>query len=117
MDIIWWINRLGLGEDTLLSYVGEHYFKHLLFVKLMHGSGLSEDDVSKCSFSIDGDNCLEFTVQLKKVKSIQEAAEKMEDNLSKLAYTVDVNKKKITAKIWSEGEELFSNGNIPYSHA
>lgn len=83
----------------------------------MRGSGLSEEDVSNCTFSMEGDNCLEFTVRLKGGKSTSEVAATMEDNLSDLSYSVNIQKKVVIARIWSDKEELHSNANLSYSHA
>lgn len=118
MDIIWWMNRLNLG-DEILTYVGNHYFKHLLFVKLMSGTGLNEEDVSNCSFNVESNNCLEFEVKLKGKNDVKTVVDVIGDNLSNLSYDITINKKKITARIWTDNEqgELYSNGNILNSYA
>lgn len=117
MDNIWWINRLNLSEETIMSYVGDHYFKHLLFVKLMSGSGLEESDVKCCEFTMLGEDSLEFKVKLKNSKQIDDVVDSIEDSLVNMNYSIRNEKKMVVVTITSDGKELYSSGFTSNSYA
>lgn len=117
MDILGWLNKLNL-EGNLLTYVGEHYFKHLLLVKLMDGSGVNIANVKSCEYSMTATE-LEVTLKLKKSVNMEDVSETIKDNLNEFTYATVVGSKSITVKILdvSNRGEIYNNGSVVNTYA
>ena len=117
MDNMSWLNKLNLG-DNLLTYVGDHYFKHLLLVKMMNGSGVDIDNVKSCEYNMTATE-LEISLKLNKKVDLEDVKETIEDNLYGFTYSMTVGSKNILITILDNSEEgeSYRNGNLLTANA
>lgn len=116
MDIICWMNKLDLG-DHMFDFVDNHYFKHLLFIKLTRSSNINIEDVKTCECTHDVDKVV-INMTFKKKVNVPDLSEIIEENIHEFDFDVECVKNNMRVTIRNtKGAEVYSNANILNSYA